>query len=119
MKTFEKWLTEAHPEVLDEDWKKWARNAALAGTIGAAGLGLMQSKSPVNPSNSKAATSAWDVKRKEIRDQKIELQKHAAELKRHGLKQGTFVQGKLQGVPDSEPEGESSWTSPNAGDYLK
>jgi len=118
MKTFEKWLTEAHPEVLDEDLKKWARNLALAGTIGAVGCGLggcgfTKSKPSVDKPTS---TKSWI---QQIRNDNARMRQQAAELKRHGLKQGTFVQGKLQGVPDSEPEGESSWTAPNAGDYLK
>lgn len=38
--TFEEWMLKNHPEKLDEDWRQWAKKAALGGALLGAGMGL-------------------------------------------------------------------------------
>jgi len=39
MKSFDEWIQDVHPEILDEDWRNWAKGAAIAGALGAGAMG--------------------------------------------------------------------------------
>jgi hypothetical protein len=39
MKSFNTWIQDTHPEILDEDWRNWAKGAAIAGALGAGAMG--------------------------------------------------------------------------------
>ena len=116
LQKFEEWLKETHPESLEEGWMK---NLAVGGALLGAGMGLGRMQNGQNtPDNQdqtqqvqtqqNAPMNAWQAKKAELARRKAELQR-----KTQGMRSGetrTIIQGETQ------PQGSSSWTSPDAVD---
>ena len=126
MKSFIEWVEENHHESMDEDWKKWARNAALGTAMAGAGLGLMQQSPQATPQPQQASQQTQQPSRyqqafhsKHKEKQRQNLRSKGENLKQAGRKSGIFVQGQLQDGPrHSKQIQNKSTTSADAADFL-
>lgn len=66
MKTFEQWVSETHPEFLDENWKTWTKNAALGGALLGAGVGIGKFNSPSDQQQTNTTQDPLDVMRQQL-----------------------------------------------------
>ena len=120
MKTFIEW-TEEDPS-LDEDWKKWARNAALGASLAGAGFGLgkmgtqtgTQTANPAQMQQQQQPVSKFDQAFRLHKQNAARLRAKAAELEKAGRTSGTFTHGEL----DDDNLEDDSATSDDAASYL-
>ena len=49
METFEQWVVDQHPDVIDENWKHWLAGGALGAAAALGGASMMNRSTPLTP----------------------------------------------------------------------